>query len=158
MRELLPDKTALKPVSVPFTACTLTALLPCSPALPMTLSHHGSLQGHLSLGLCAELTLCNCSVPTAPEGAHSVLTSHSVQCCSSLKCLSSHFSCWFQVEQPVLLTPVCLSLEWEVRMKMLVSSTSGGEEHWSCPKGPRLRGKDIWNGLGLELLLGCREG
>lgn len=39
----------------------------------------------------------------------------------------------------------------EVRMKMLVSSTRGVEEHQSCPKDPRLRGRDIWNGLELEL-------
>lgn len=37
-----------------------------------------------------------------------MLTSHSVQRCSSLKSLSSRSSCWCQVEQPVLLTHVCL--------------------------------------------------
>lgn len=35
-----------------------------------------------------------------------MLTSHSVQCCSSLKSLSSRSLCWCQVEQPVLLTRV----------------------------------------------------
>lgn len=51
--------------------------------LAQFLSHHESRQCRLPFGLCAELALCTCSVPTGPEGAHSVLTSRSMQCCSS---------------------------------------------------------------------------
>lgn len=81
-----------------------------------------------------------------------MLTSHPLQCCSNLKSLSSRFSCWFQVEQPVLLTHVCLSLEqgtwccgsededageqyqWGGRTPVLFQrSQAQGQRYWEWP-------------------------
>lgn len=111
--------------SVCSTGCCLEGWI-----LAQFLSHHESLQCCLPLGLCAELALCTCSVPTAPKGAHSVLTSRSVQCCSSLRSFSSCFSCWFQVEQPVVLTHVCVSLEWGAWCCGSEDEDAGEQHQW----------------------------
>lgn len=82
-----------------------------------------------------------------------MLTSHSVQCCSSLKSLSSRSSCWCQVEQPVLLTHVCLSLEWGAWC-CGNEDEDAGELHQNTGPVPKVPGSGA-EILGMALDLGC---